>query len=480
MSFKLFFLSTFKGLKNTPKVESRQDALKADFQSYSELLDSVDLKVYQELDHYINSEAFKNERSQTQALKFSGSQESRLISEYEKLASDQKLKDFYITKGSADLQKFQQLEKSEVIKEFVSLRDYVQSKAYQEEKDSFKGGDSEKFEDTAGYKKYVRFQELSKSVDVLFWLEFPSGKTFKNYKEMVNSPRRIRYEELKAEIESDEFKARKEFLEDPNRWLKTEACQKEKKYKELRSEARFQIYERYKKSADAFRFFQDYDLVLEDDFEQGALDENKWKTISPFAEKTLGKNFSKAGDLQAYTEGNNVLQGNSNLKLIVKREKTEALVWNFPAGFVPANLDYSAAVLSSKDAFSLKSGVLEAKIKYQPKKQLVDLFYLSDDQNSFRINMLEAGAVCRFGVNQNNEEMNESLGGLSAGQFYIFRVEWEHGKISWKINGHEIYSVQKSIPDVPLRINMSTIVVSPLQELPHQFEVDWVRLYKKK
>ena len=166
--------------------------------------------------------------------------------------------------------------------------------------------------------------------------------------------------------------------------------------------------------------------------------------------------------------------------MTVKKEQVDSLVWNFPVGFTPVSFDYSSGIISSKQSFQLKSGVLEAKIKYQPNKQLVDLFCLSDDQNKFRLNLLEAGTVCRFGLNQADTAKFESLGGLSAGQFYIFSVEWGQGQIQWKINNHVIYSVQQSVPDAPLRINMSSIVVEHPQQLPHQFEVDWIRLYKKK
>jgi len=483
MSFKLFFLSTFKGLKNTAKVESKRDNLWSDYQLYIGLQDTEDLKLYQQLDHFVNSEAFKKERSETMSLKFAGSEESKMISEFQKLEADIQLTDFYVTQHSADFQKYQQLEKSDKIKKFIELRDYVQNKKYDADKAAFKGeqgkGEVATFEETEAHKKYEAFQELSKSEDVVFWTEFPSAKSYKNYKEMVNSPKRIRYEELKAEVESEAFATRKAFLEDVNRWEKTEAYLKEKKYLELKSQERFQVYEKYKKS-DEFNFFANHELLLEDHFEDGKLDESKWKPISQLAEQTVGKNFSKAGDLQGYTNGENVLQDNSSLKLAVKNERIDSLVWNFPIGFTPVSFDYSAGLLSSTQSFQIKSGVLEAKIKYQPNKQLVDLFYLSDDKNSYRLNLLEAGTVCRFGVSQEKGSQHESLGGLSAGQFYIFRIEWGQGRISWKINNHEIYSVQQAVPDTPLRINMSSIVVEPPQGLPHHFEVDWVRLYRKK
>ncbi|PTN08143.1 glycoside hydrolase family 16 protein [Mangrovibacterium marinum] len=480
MSFKLFFLSTFKGLRNTPKVENKRDTLFSDYQEYSELVGSADLKLYLELQQYVNSEAFKKEKTQAQTEKFAGSPEAKMIAEYEKLAADPKIKDFYVIKGSPDFQKYELLGKSDLIREFVELRDYVQSKKYDADKKAFKPKGNESFENSAAHKKYERYQELAKSADVLFWTEFPSQKIYQNYKEMVNSPRRVRYEELKKELESEAFVARKAFLEDPNRWEKTEACQKEKMYNELKEQARFKAYEKYRNSTDEFRFFENHELLLEDHFDEGKLDDTKWKPISQLAEKTIGKNFSKPGDLHAYTEGANIQHSGSSVMLTVKKEQTDSLVWNFPLGFTPVSFDYSAGMLCSKQSFVVKSGVLEAKIKYQPNKQLVDLFCLADDQNKFRLNLLEAGSVCRLGLNQADRATFEKLGGLAAGQFYIFSVAWGQGQISWKINNHLIYTVQQSVPDLPLRINISSIVVDPPKQLPHQFELDWIRLYKTK
>lgn len=482
MSFKLFFLSTFKGLKNTAKFENKRDALWADYQAYTNLQNSGELERYIELEKFVNSDAFKKEQAEIKALKFAGSPEAKLIAEFEKLDKDKKLKDFYLVQGSGDFQRFQELEKSDAIKKFVTLRDYVTSKQYDKDKKAFdpKNDKGEKFEDTEAHKKYEEYQRLLKSEDVIFWTEFPNSTAHKNYKEMVNSTVRARYEEIKAEMASEAFEARKAFLENANRWETTEAFEKEQEYLALKKEERFVVYEKYKASQEGLRFFQSHELLLEDHFEAGKLNEELWKPISPMAEKTLGKNFSKAGDLQAYTNGENVLQSNSNLQLTVKKEQVESVVWNFPVGFSPVTFDYSAGLLCSQESFQLSEGVLEAKIKYEPNKQLVDLFYLSDEQNTYRLNLLEAGTVCRLGVDAEGKADHESLGGLASGQFYIFSLEWGHGKISWKINGHEIHSVNHQVPGSPLRINMSSIVVDTPQKLPHLFEVDWVRLYKKK
>lgn len=482
MSFKLFFLSTFKGLKNTAKVEAHRDALWADYLQYRELQNSADLKEYLELEQLINSAVFKKELKEVSQLKFDGSPESKLLHEYEKLDRDAKLKNLYLTESSADFQKFSQLEKSADVKRYVELRDYVQNKKYEADKAAWKSkqnGKTESFEATEAHQKFESYQKLKSSEPILFWEEYPKRKEYKDYLQTANSSTRSHFEELKGKVAAPEFQSRVEFLKDSNRWEKTELFQKEKRYLELKGQSRFQVYEKYR-NPEALSFFMNHDLLLEDNFEGGKLDLARWKTISPLAETTLGRNFSKAGDLQAYTEGANVLQADSKLKLAVKKEKTESMVWNFPVGFSPVSFDYSAGLLCSSESFCIQDGALEAKIRFQPNKKLVDLFYLADDKGTFRLNLLESGVVSRFGLTDSGKEENEALGGLAAGQFYIFRVEWSKGRVCWKINGHEIYSLNQSVPDKALHIHLSSIVVDAPGELPHFFEIDWVRLYGKK
>lgn len=481
MSFKLFFLNTFKGLKNTAKVETHQDTLRADYLQYRELLNSNDLNEYLGLEQLVNSDAFKKESGKLKRLKFEGSPEAKSLREFEKLEKNAKLRNLYLTESSADLQKFGQLDKSADIRTFIGLRDYVQSKKYHADKAAFKAqkGADESFETTEAHRKFETFQKLKSSEPILFWEEYPKRKEYKNYLKMVGSSVRSRFEELKAKVSSPEFQTRVEFLKDKKRWEKTEFYQQEKKYRELRSQNRFQIYEKYQKS-DALSFFLNYDLVLEDNFDGTRLDDKRWKTISPLAESTLGRNFSKAGDLQAYTEGANVSVAGSSLKLVVKKEKTESMVWNFPIGFNPVSFDYSAGLLYSSEAFRAESGALEAKIRFQPNKKLVDLFYLTDDKGAFRLNLLEAGVVNRFSLSETGKDQHKALGGLAAGQFYIFGLEWSKNHICWKINGHKIYSIDHAVPEKALHVCISSVVVDAPGELPHFFEVDWVRLYKKK
>jgi hypothetical protein len=72
MSFKLFFASNFGLIKPTAKIEAEQEALLKDYQLFCSFIESAELKEYQSLNQYVNSESFKNNRKKLEQLRFKG------------------------------------------------------------------------------------------------------------------------------------------------------------------------------------------------------------------------------------------------------------------------------------------------------------------------------------------------------------------------------------------------------------------------
>ncbi len=413
-------------------------------------------------------------------MKFSGSPEAKQLKQYDKLKANNKLQTYYQLKESGDIEKYQELKDSETVKRYQELVQYVRSK-YKADRSAFKKkmkkDPSLKFEDSDASKKYSELQKLKASSDIKFFFEFPKSRNYRTYKKVADSSLPKNFEELKNTIESEEFKERKVYLEDKQRWEKTEAYQKEQDYNKMKSDPLFINYLKYKKS-NAFDFFRNWNLVFEDRFEGQTLNTEKWQTITSAAQKTIGKNFSQPEDLQSYTNGENIKVKNNHLQLQVKKEKTETMVWNPASGFVSTEMDYSAGLLTTGEIFTPQYGILEAKIKFSPNKHIEDVFCLTDNKNEYRINLLECGKVNRLGLSSKNSSANESLSGLDSENFYIFKVEWSESKISWKINNQEILSTTAHI-NTPLSIHLSNIVIEPLAQTSHQFEVDWIRFFQK-
>lgn len=482
MSFKLFFLRVSQGLRDTYKVERFRDILWADYQSFIELEKSEELKQFLELEKLMESDRFKRDKAELRSLCFKGSLEEKILLEYSRLEKNKKLRNFYDVQDSAELKRFLGLSDSEEIRRYQLLRKYVEDKSYKADQADFKRNKKkgDRFEDTDAFRKFQEYSQLKSSADVVFWQKYPKTALYRNYQKMIDSAERSRFEELRAEITSAEYQARKAYLEDPRKWEKSELCQQETTFLKIKQQPRFVNYLKYRGKSD-FDFFRNWNLVFEDHFDAAEIDRDKWQTVCPLGQKTLGHNFSKAGDLQAYTKVGNISQKNSHLLLSVKKENVDSFVWNMPFGFTPSSFKYSAGLLTTGELFQLKYGMVEAKIKYQPRKQLVDLFYLTDSTQSARLNLFESGAVCRMGYNlPEGKQQFESLRGLKQGQFYIFSVEWEPAKVIWKINNREIFVLNSSVPNTPMSLNARSILVESMEDLPHYFEVDWVRCWQKK
>lgn len=465
MSLKLLLLSSFGGIKPTSKIEIERASLLKDYQSFIQIEQSEELKEYLSLEEKVNAESFKKLKADLKALKFKGSDEESQLKQYQKLERNKRLRKFYDTVGS------------EALKRYVDLRDGKRLDRYFELEEMIEKGLSGEKEEVNTLKS--EFKTLKKSSDVVFLHKYPKSSIYKNYVRMLKSEEKSKYEELKELVNSDEFKKRKAYLEDPQKWEKTQEYQEEQRYLELKNKPEITLYFKYKDSP-AFDFFKNYKVVFEDTFDSPTLDRTKWKTISSWAEKTVGKNFSQEGDLHAYDDGKNIHLKSGNLQIQVKKDKVNSLVWNPTYGFVEKEFDYSSDIITTNGLFDARNGILEAKIKYDPDKSFQDVFYLSSEDNSVRASLFEAGVRCQFGLNKSSQGNFFSMSGLSKGKSYIFRLTLEQGKMSWQINGKELFTLQADVPTEPMHLTLTSLVLNESNSLPHNFEVDWIRFYQKK
>ncbi len=469
MSLKLFLLNTFGGIKATSKIESEKESLWNDYQVFSKVEQSAELKKFLILEEQVSAELFKKFKAELVALKFKGSLEELQVRQFEKLKRNRKLQRYYQTASSADLKRYESLKKGNELDRYFELEKLIH--------EGLNKSNEKAKEMQAEYKR------LKASEPVRFFHQYPKSSAFKNYLRIHRSKEKRSFEDLKDVVESDEFKEQKAYLEDPKKWEKTPEFETEKRYLELKNKPEIILYQKYKNSS-ALDFFKKWEIVFEDRFDAVALDHSKWKPVNYWAAKTVGKNFSPAGDLQAFTEGKNTDLKGAGLQIQVRKEKQNTLVWNPVLGFVENEMNYSSDTLTSGGLFESQYGILEAKIKYNPDKNFQDVFYLAGEDNSLRVNLFEGGVKTQFGLSKTeNAKIHEeafSLSGLSVGKLYIFSMEWDKGQISWKVNDKELFTTQNKVPDYPMFINLASLVIRESNALPHNFEIDWIRFYQKR
>lgn len=474
MSFKLFFASTFGLIKSTAKIEAEHEALLNDYKMYCDFEKSNEHKEYHELEMLVSSPTFKQKKKELQGLTLKGSKEEAQLNELKKLGKNGRLLKFYSTLKSDELKRFEKIGASDLIANFNKLKSVVESQSFDVKK--------RKDEKSEEYVKYHEYQKIKTSDDLMFYNRFGKSAAYRNYNQMKDSPERKRFEELQKATASDEFKARVAYLEDTQKWEKTDDAAKEVRFTELQKMPGVINFLKYKNSS-AFDFFKKWDLVFEDRFESKKLDENKWLTQTHWANQALGRNFSQLGDLHAFTEGKNVTVDGKSLKIEVRKERAVGMQWQMPFGFVEKEFEYTSGVVSTAGNEWWNHGILEAKVKYAPSNHFVDAIYLLGEESSPQINLVEMGAKNRVGtLIQANGEVKgdcESISGLKTGEFYIFRLEWSANSLVWKINGKEILAMNLHVPSHTMHLNAASIVVTdPDGSLPHQFEIGWVRFYQ--
>lgn len=472
MSMKMFFLSTFGLLKSATKIEDEFKRLTDAYNEFKTVEKSDDLKRLLELENFVQSETFKRTKEETERLHFKGSKEEASLKEFNRLSRNKNILLFYKTEKSNELLRFERLEASDNIKQFLLLKKYMHDGSYTKEKKT-----------PEGKAKAASYHQLKNSDDIRFWQGFAKSKALKVYQLMKDSAERKRFEELQKLTNSDEFRTRKAYLEDSKKWEKTEEFEKYQQYLSLKKQAPIIRYFENKTNR-RLDFFEQWQLVFSDDFSSSKLNTEKWQTIAPHAQQSLGRNYSQPGDLQAYTQGENIKLSGKTLCIETRKEKTMGLQWQLPFGFVEKEFEYSSASINTSESFRGGSGIWEAKIKFNPNKSLANLFFLANEENHQIVKIFESGKHNRLGFARNtNGELQEqtvSFSGLKAGEFYIFRIEWEKDQLIWKINNREM--LRLNIAGLPnnMYINASSLVIDPMNQASHSFEFDWIRVYQKK
>lgn len=474
MSFKFYLASTFGLIKPTVKIEADYDALLADYLMFNEFEKSHEYDEYHELELLVNSPTFKLKKKNLQRQGLKGSTEAAQLAEYKKLERNSRLKKFYRTLESQELKRFDKISGSQEMSKYKELKTGVERHSLE----ALKKMDKQSKE----YVLYVEYQTLKDSDDLTFFRNFRKSSSYINFELMKNSPERKRFEELEIITGSKEFNDQVAYLEDKQKWDKSEDAKKEQRFAEMQQLPQVDNFLKYKHST-AFDFFKKWELVFEDRFDSGILDTQKWMTQSYWASQTLGQNFSQLGDLHAFTDGKNISLKSDLLRIEVRHEKTTGMQWRIPFGFVEQEFDYSSGIVSTAGGEWWKHGILEAKVRYAPAHNLVDAIYLLGEETSPQINLVEMGEKNRVGLFTHQQDgfhgESENLSRLKIGEFYIFKLEWTAHSLIWKINNREVFTLAHNVPAFKMHLNAASIVVADTTEsMPHRFEIDWIRFYQ--
>ncbi len=526
----------FKRLRNSNRIRKYFKAEgSSDLKRYKQEKDSQKITDYYLLQGYLKEGQFEKEKNEIKSQVFKGSKEEKLLTEFRRLNKSSAIRAFKELDGSLILKKHKALEETEKFKKFNhlkningkdkekrkefkvlkrdselrayfrfekskklklyheiigsydltrynELKELVNSETFKKQEAFLK--DKKKFDKSEAFKKRYEFKQLAVDSVVKFVLKYGKSDLYKNYLDVKDSFDFKRYFELEKMVGSEEFKTRKRWLEDKKRWKKTNEFKDEQQYFKEKKKPEFVKYFKYKGTT-YFDFFKEWEVAFEDDFTGNEINIERWGTCSPIAQKLLGENYAMPGDLNFFTNGQNIKTGNK-LAIQVKHEKINGKVWQMPAGFMPVDFEYTSGMVTSAGKFMLEDGILEAKIKFNPVKQVVSAFKLSGEESTPCINLFEMGFKNNVGISRLNgggkiETSGLDISNLKKGD-YIFSLEKQGASFSWKINDTEVCQQSCNELNTPLNINVSSLVTEKIQgsQLPVNFEINWVKYYRKR
>lgn len=404
--------------------------------------------------------------------------------EFKKLKNDPEIRDWFKFEQSKDLKYYHEMAGSPTLARLEELQKLTGTPEFKKRVEFLK--DTQKLDKSEFQAKYNRFRELEASEDIRFYHSFGKSSHYRNYLDMKDSYPLKRYYELKELTSSAEFLQRKAYLEDSGKWQKTEEYARYQKYLQLRKDPKVLHYLKFEKS-NAFDFLKEWEISFEDHFPGKVLDTAKWTANSYWADRLVGDNYSQPGDLQAYTGGKNVRVDQNRLSVLVKKEKADGKRWLPAQGFVPDTFNYTSDTLSTCRSFSQKEGIFEARIRFNPCRQVVQSFHLSGESVSPQVTLMEAGPASRAGLFEYPTAgkplfRGVDLKNLKKGMDYIFRLEWNKNHLRWKINDTPVF--ETDVPELKgeLHLNLTSLVIDEVDStrLPVAFEISWVKCYRKK
>ena len=481
----------YNSLKKDKQIANYFKVLNSDdYKSFLKLNESDTVKRYLELTETVNSAEHKNNKVE---IDKAYDEEKAKAATYKKLKKSSEVKGVLKLMAiaqiaEADLKDSEQLAKNYGLKSFV---DSGKWNSFRELEAHVTAADYEKNLEAMNYRnsKYFKLEEELKNLeangDIKFWKKFQASKQYKMFCETEGSAKLNEYNELETFVNSDDFKTQKAYLLEKNRFSQSEEAAKEREFETLKNSENIKWYQATLNS-NKFDELKAWKLTFEDDFTDGKIDESKWMNSFFWGKMVLNDRYVLAGDKQYYTDNKNVDIKQSVLSIVTKKEKATGKVWDAKHGFFTQDFEYTSGMLSTANSFRQQNGKFEAKIKIDAENPVYQAFWLKGEKmepqiDVFKFNVGKKGSM-QMSAYTNGKAAGTKLGGSALGKdFFIYSVEWEANKITWKINNVEVASTTNAVPQEPLFVMFSAGLNKNADnaQLPSAFQIDWVRCYEK-
>ncbi len=450
----------------TSKYEAQQAQAKADYGKFNQIAAGADLKTFEELKKVTASPDFKSRVDHLKNDKFSQTDEYRKEQELKALAKSSDIKSYLKFVAAGNDKKAATAIASADYAEFVSLKKAVEAPSF---------AAKAKVKDSEEAKTLARYKQLSGSSSVKDALKFASSKDYINYKKVAGSDRLQKYEALSEYVKTDAFLAKKKDLENKNRFKESNEAKQLAQLASLEKNKDLKWYFANLKNG-TFADFGKWELTFEDTFQGSKLDSQKWLSGYYWGRKTAGVVYSLADERQKFDEANAKVAGGS-LTIQTRAGKAVGKVWNPDAfGFVDKEFEASAAVVTTGDSFRQKYGKFEFKVKANASAPVSENVWLSTDKNN-EVNVVTFGKNAKGIVLGAGQKLTTVSDVKASSDYYIYSLEWTAQKLTWKVNGVEVYSTTTAVPQDEMYIGLSSNVIGEGNIGNADMSIEWVKVY---
>lgn len=434
------FLSKLTGkLWSTSRLEAHIAQMEADIARYRQVEQSAELAEYNQLKQIVESTEFVQKKHNLTTTKYKTTKCYQLLQELKRLEKNKTLQMYFTVKNSNLLSEYEQFRASDEV-------------------------------DKLSDKKLV-----SQSPELKKLLSFKKSKEYKTYLQHQQSTLPARYEELKKEVSTDEFKKENTFWSNSKRWFTTEEYQQETRLKQLSADSNIKFF--LSQDSRKIAEMEGYKLTFSDDFKWVKLQDSKWRPGFSYKNKALKSQHSFTNEQQANNGGKNVSISDGVFTIQTKRETITSAAWDVKKGFVNKEFEYTSDVVQTAESFRQQEGLFMIKMRTGGK--IHHAAWLGADSKLPLLTLFHFnGKNIVVGNTTTNGFDGDKVTGLKPSNYFVYSLHWTKNEMVWYVNNIEVYRTQLNIPKQELYLALSSFISENQKAQEGKLEVDWIRIYQ--
>lgn len=337
--------------------------------------------------------------------------------------------------------RYRQVEKSDVLAEYNSLKEVVDSADFKAKKQQLT---TTCYADTQEAQTMVAYKQLRKKSSVFFYRLLKKAA----WKE---KPEVVQYLALEEKIQTPEFKQANAFWKNKKRWFTTPESQQEKRFNSLGKHADIVFY--LQQDAKKITELESYKMIWADEFD-GANMADTWQTGFLYPTADFKADHSHVSEQQAYVKGQNTKVSGSAMHIVTKKQNTTAPAWHPTKGMVTHAFAYTSDVWHTIKAVAPKVGVLQAKVHYTGKAKHVLCLTTAKAQHALPILSKQ----------------------VAKGEM-IYTLVWNEKEVVSYVNDQEVKREKNALAGEAMHLVVRSYLPENQKAGVGQLDIDWIRIY---